>query len=377
MTRYRVPFSGLTILAVAVTAAMDVQGQAKSTAAARFTDSAGVKSCTGYSLTIDSTGLDVRCDNASSTPTPTPTPTPAPTPTPTGPTASEITSPVPGSTITGGSATFVWNTGVGLEARYLVIRSGGTEYYSNYPAGHNVAGLSQAVTGLPTSGTIIVELSSYFGATTGWATKSYSYAAAAGSPTPTPSPTPSPTGGATCVNSAGQTVTEPAKMIMQPMFVGGTNNYVFDSDKYSNTGRPNIDPAVVGAQGTTQVFELPKTWGAGGRAIDGAQVAFASYIVYSGAGAQYEVAFSKCKGDFSYYKSAQAQVGYPGTTQTFQPCGVIWGSDMSVGWSIGGPSIYSCGIPAGETWYMNWRVVPGTCNNGSYTCGQTFYIPGG
>jgi len=85
MTRYRVPLSGLTILAVAVSAALDVNAQAKSTASARLLNSTGavLNTCTGYSLTIGSGGdLDVKCDT-SATPTPTPTPSPTPSPTPT------------------------------------------------------------------------------------------------------------------------------------------------------------------------------------------------------------------------------------------------------------------------------------------------------
>jgi hypothetical protein len=163
---------------------------------------------------------------------------------------------------------------------------------------------------------------------------------------------------------------------MQTMFPGGTNNYVFDSNSFTNTGTQYnaYPPQGQLPTGTIQIFELPRKWKDGAFLL-GAQVQFASFISYSGGGAQYEIAFSKCKGDFEYYKTPQASVSAYG--QTFQTCGIVWGADVSLGWSIGDASIYSCGIPAGETWYMNWRVVPGTCINGSYTCGQTFAIPRG
>jgi hypothetical protein len=171
----------------------------------------------------------------------------------------------------------------------------------------------------------------------------------------------------------------PTNMVVQRMYIGGSNNYVFDSDKYTNTGVAGIQPGVTGPTHTIQTYELPKTWGAGSVPVTNAQVNFASYIYYSAAGVQYEVAFSKCKGDFEYYKTAQAAVSYDGSVQnTFHPCGVIWGSDMSLGWAIDQGSISSCRVPSGETWYMNWRVYNNTCpSNLGYTCGQTFYVPKG
>jgi len=398
MTRYRVTFSGLTILAVAVSAALDANGQAKSTASARILNSTGtvLNSCAGYSLTIGANGdLDVKCDGATPTPTPAPTPsptasptpsptpapTPSPTPAPTSPTASTILTPVPGSTITGGTATFTWDAGLGMTARYLVIRSPSTEYYSNYPAGNNLAGRSQTVTGLPTSGTISVELSSYMGTTTGWISNTYTYNMAAGSvtPTPTPAPTPSPTptptsSGGTCVNSAGQSIPIPANMVTQTMYIGGSNNYAFDSLGFVNPPSGTTfsgDARAPGPQDTVQVYPLPTTWPDQNPVVT-ARVSFATYIYYNLSGAQYEVAFSRCKGDFDYYHTAAAK--YAGV---YEPCGIVWGADFNITWGInGGPSV--CRVPQGEQWYMNWRVVPGTCpTNAGRTCGQTFYVPRG
>jgi hypothetical protein len=57
MTRYRVTFSGLTILAIAVSAALDVGAQNKQSARARMIMNGSVAQyCDGYSLTASSDG---------------------------------------------------------------------------------------------------------------------------------------------------------------------------------------------------------------------------------------------------------------------------------------------------------------------------------
>jgi len=62
MTRFRVTFSGLTILAIAVSAALDVGAQQKASQRARLLNSSGAVTnyCDGYTLTATSDGaLDV------------------------------------------------------------------------------------------------------------------------------------------------------------------------------------------------------------------------------------------------------------------------------------------------------------------------------
>ena len=71
MTRYRAAFGGLSILAVAVSAAFDVHGQAKSTGSMTMRDASGglIQTCTNYQFTLDTAGtLDVMCTGVTPTP---------------------------------------------------------------------------------------------------------------------------------------------------------------------------------------------------------------------------------------------------------------------------------------------------------------------
>ena len=179
-------------------------------------------------------------------------------------------------------------------------------------------------------------------------------------PAPPPAPTPVPTSGV-CINSAGESIPIPTNIVMQTMKVGGTNNYALDGT-WSSTAPQN----------TIQVFPLPTVWG-DGKALRGANVQFTS-TSFVNLSAEYEVSFSKCPGDFSYYKNARASVPYG--THTFFPCGIRFGSDFNISWGNEGPSIYACYTPPGEQWYMNWRVHNCPTDKGR-TCGQTFYVPRG
>jgi hypothetical protein len=161
---------------------------------------------------------------------------------------------------------------------------------------------------------------------------------------------------------------------MQTMFIGGTNNYVFDDRLYRNasTGYPGLG----GPQGTIQVFPLPLTW-RDGTPVTSASVQMATFIYYNQAVSYYEVAFSPCPGDFTYYTSPAATVYYDGNpAKPYYPCGQQWSADMQISWStVARPNmIDACYKPAGAQWYMNWRVV-GCPGQAGYTCGQTFYIP--
>jgi hypothetical protein len=97
-------------------------------------------------------------------------------------TASAITSPTPGTVLGGSSATFQWSAGVGVTERYFSVgtTAGGSDIYGGYQG----AGLSRAVTGIPTDGrTIFVRLSSWVGS--GWSTANYTYTASgSGAPPP-------------------------------------------------------------------------------------------------------------------------------------------------------------------------------------------------
>ena len=84
-----------------------------------------------------------------------------------------ITTPTPGSTLSGSSMTFGWTAGAGVSAYWLVVGStaGGTNYYSS-----EVSGLTATVNGLPTDGsTVYVTLYALIGGT--WVPNSYTYTA--------------------------------------------------------------------------------------------------------------------------------------------------------------------------------------------------------
>jgi hypothetical protein len=89
----------------------------------------------------------------------------------------QITSPVPGSTLTSSTVTFVWNTGSGVERYWLDVGTtlGGTQIYTD-SQGTN---LSMTVSGLPTNGsTVYVRLWSLIGGA--WQINDYTYTAASG-----------------------------------------------------------------------------------------------------------------------------------------------------------------------------------------------------
>ncbi|MGB8890298.1 MAG: Ig-like domain repeat protein [Candidatus Korobacteraceae bacterium] len=104
-----------------------------------------------------------------------------------------ITSPVPGSTLTGSSVTFSWSAGSGATAYWIDAGSsaGGNQYYQSGNLG-NI--LTKTVTGLPTDGsTVYVTLYSLVGGN--WLNNQYTYTAFGGSgaqgviTTPTPGST--------------------------------------------------------------------------------------------------------------------------------------------------------------------------------------------
>ncbi len=98
-----------------------------------------------------------------------------------------ITTPTPGSTLSGSGVTFGWTAGAGASAYWLVVGStaGGTNYYSA-----ELSGLTATVNGLPTNGSkVYVTLYSLIGGA--WVPNAYTYTAvtaAAGGVITTPAP---------------------------------------------------------------------------------------------------------------------------------------------------------------------------------------------
>ena len=202
-------------------------------------------------------------------------------------------------------------------------------------------------------------------------------------PTQPTFPTPTAPVPGACANPAGQLVTPPGPVVMQTMYMGGTNNYAIDDVGFVNPA-PGTDPNTIykrittaAPAGSTQAFTVPKTWPDGSPATS-VSAGFADWLL-NGIGVQYEVALSTCPGDFSYYKTAGASVQFAG--MTFQPCGVLANPFGSVNWSPEG-SFLACkmNVAPNATWYLNWRIVPSTGGGCAdigpglafHTCGNVF-----
>jgi hypothetical protein len=88
------------------------------------------------------------------------------------PAKSNITSPAPGSMLSGSSITFTWDAGSGITERYLMV--GTTMGGSNIYAAYQGAAMSHMVTGVPTNGsTLYVRLMSYISGA--WQQNDYTY----------------------------------------------------------------------------------------------------------------------------------------------------------------------------------------------------------
>jgi hypothetical protein len=199
---------------------------------------------------------------------------------------------------------------------------------------------------------------------------------------PNPPAQPPFPGPRTCINPAGETILTP-NVVMQTIYMGGTNNYAVDDFNFVNPP-PGTDANTILSRvtapapaGSIQVFTVPTTW-PNGSAAPSVSASFVDWLL-NGVGVQYEMALSTCKGDFSYYKTAIAANTDFGIS--LQPCGLVAAPFGTISWTPQG-SFFACrtNVVPNATWYLNWRVVPGTAGGcgiigpgGSYhTCGQTF-----
>ena len=361
MTRYRVPFSGVAIAALAAAAPFQVSAQSAGTVRLMF-GGASVTTCPYQSITSYGSpagAVDVTCSTAPSgggTPTVTPAPTPTPAP-----------------TITPGVGTIQWAqtsfAPVAKSTTQPTTPVSGTVSRTNGNTGDNTfnvqvrAGLClpafQTVTlhQGDTSGTVnwttsdvtkcTVELQGLY---VGGLATSYVEVAAAASipvtPAPTPSPTTTPTtspmAGTPCTNSAGVSAPFPPNGVMESLGPRGSNNFVNDTIP----GQIHIFPMPVGV-----------TYG---------NFSFTSNTVQTPSTLQVEISMSKCPGDVAYYQLPSAM--YNGTLAICGSTGI--GQSAQAGWAYPG-SWYQCNIPPTEQWYMNWRVINNSCNRAE-PCGQTF-----
>jgi uncharacterized protein YraI len=116
-----------------------------------------------------------------------------------------LTSPAPGTTLPGGTATFGWSAGTGALQYSLSIGTTGPGSFNVYSQGQGTS-RSVTVSGLPVDGsTVYVRLWTQFGGGTGWVLTDYTYAASSQSKAALTSPAPGTTlsGAAALRSSAG------------------------------------------------------------------------------------------------------------------------------------------------------------------------------
>ncbi|HEY2860622.1 MAG TPA: choice-of-anchor D domain-containing protein [Terracidiphilus sp.] len=97
-----------------------------------------------------------------------------------------ITSPAPGSTLPGTSATFTWSAVSGAAAYWVYVGSTGVGSSNIFANSSQITATSQAVTGLPTSGTVYVRVYSLVGGY--WSSIDYTYKAGTAAPAITLTP---------------------------------------------------------------------------------------------------------------------------------------------------------------------------------------------
>jgi hypothetical protein len=114
-----------------------------------------------------------------------------------------ITSPTPGSTLSGTSATFTWSAVSGATAYWVYVGTTGVGSSNIFANSSSITATSQAVTGLPTSGTVYVRVYSYVGSH--WSSIDYTYKAGTSAPAITLTPTSVSFPGTTTVGATDAT----------------------------------------------------------------------------------------------------------------------------------------------------------------------------
>jgi hypothetical protein len=89
-----------------------------------------------------------------------------------------ISSPAPGSKLSGTSATFSWSAVPGATDYFMYVGTTGVGTFDVYESAKSFTATSQAVTGLPTSGTIYVRIYSYVGGF--WTSRDFTYTGGSG-----------------------------------------------------------------------------------------------------------------------------------------------------------------------------------------------------
>jgi hypothetical protein len=120
--------------------------------------------------------------------------------------------------------------------------------------------------------------------------------------------------------------------------------------------------------GSIQSYPLPRTR-ASGAALTDAVIGYTPDTVWTPSSLGVEVSISKCPGDIAAYKALPPISNFG---VSFYPCGKNGGGEgLSLNWTMGQTGGSACNVPAGEQWFINWRIVSG-CPAGQ-ACGQLFY----
>lgn len=143
-----------------------------------------------------------------------------------------ISSPTPGTTLSGTSATFTWSAVSGATGYWVYVGStgvGSSNIFSNSAA---ITATSQTVSGLPTTGTVYVRVYSYLNGF--WTSIDYTYKTGASAPTITLTPTAVTFPGTTTVNTTDATTeavtvknTGTASATISGITITGTNPGAF------------------------------------------------------------------------------------------------------------------------------------------------------
>ena len=137
-----------------------------------------------------------------------------------------ITSPTPGSTLTGSSATFTWSAVSGASQYAVYVGATGVGSSDIYASPSAITATSQAVTGLPTSGTIYVRIYSYLSGF--WTSIDYTYIGGSSAPAVTLTPTSltfasTPVGSTTAAQMVTVKNTGAATLTLTSELITGTN----------------------------------------------------------------------------------------------------------------------------------------------------------
>jgi hypothetical protein len=268
-----------------------------------------------------------------------------------------ITTPTPGSTLSGSSVTFGWTAGTGASAYWLVVGStaGGDNYYSSGNLG-NV--LTATVNGLPTNGsTLYVTLYALIGGA--WVPNAYTYTAlnaAAGGVITTPAPSSTLSGSSVTFNwTAGASAS--AYWLVVGSTAGGGNYY--------SSG--NLGNAL-----TATVYGLP---------TNGTTVYVTLYSVIAGAwvgnGYTYTAAANGTAGLAVMTSPAQGST-VTGNTPTFSWSAATNASGywLAIGSSVGADDIYQHGPISGLSFTLPvpFSAPYGYTYTGLPQNGSTIYV---